>query len=51
MVRRPFTPAALKVRTALARLEADNVSALKSASKGVRELKVDFGPGYRVYVG
>jgi putative addiction module killer protein len=45
------TPAALKVRTALARLEAGNVSALKSVGGGVHEVRIDFGPGYRVYLG
>jgi putative addiction module killer protein len=44
-------PAALKVRTALARLEAGNTSALKRVGKGVHEVVIDFGPGYRVYVG
>ena len=44
-------PAALKVRTALARLEAGNTSALKSVGRGVHEVKIDFGPGYRVYLG
>jgi putative component of toxin-antitoxin plasmid stabilization module len=32
-------PAALKVRTALARLEAGNVSALKSVGHGVHEIR------------
>jgi putative addiction module killer protein len=45
------TPAALKVRTALARLEAGNKSALKSVGGGVHEVRIDFGPGYRVYLG
>jgi len=45
------TPAALKVRTALARLEAGNISALKSVGGGVHEVRIDFGPGYRVYLG
>jgi putative addiction module killer protein len=45
------TPAALKVRTALARLEAGNTSALKSVGAGVHEVRIDFGPGYRVYLG
>jgi len=45
------SPAALKVRTALARLEAGNTSALKSVGGGVHEAKIDFGPGYRVYLG
>ncbi len=44
-------PAALKVRTALARLEAGNMSALKSVGGGVHEVRIDFGPGYRVYLG
>ena len=44
-------PATLKVRTALARLEAGNTSALKSVGAGVHEVKIDFGPGYRVYAG
>ena len=44
-------PAALKVRTALARLEAGNTSALKSVGGGVHEARIDFGPGYRVYLG
>jgi putative addiction module killer protein len=45
------TPAALKVRTALARLEAGNTSALKSVGGGIHEVRIDFGPGYRVYLG
>jgi putative addiction module killer protein len=44
-------PAALKARTALARLEAGNTSALKSVGAGVHELRIDFGPGYRIYLG
>ncbi len=44
-------PAALKVRTALARLEAGNTSALKSIGGGVHEVRIDFGPGYRIYLG
>jgi putative addiction module killer protein len=44
-------PAVLKVRTALARLEAGNKSALKSVGAGVHEIRIDFGPGYRVYLG
>jgi putative addiction module killer protein len=45
------SPAALKVRTALARLESGNTSALKSVGGGVHEVRIDWGPGYRVYVG
>ena len=36
---------------ALARLEAGNTSSLKAVGKGMSEVRVDFGPGYRVYVG
>jgi putative addiction module killer protein len=45
------TPAALKVRTALARLEAGNASALKAVGGGVVEVRIDFGPGYGVGLG
>lgn len=38
-----------KVTTALLRLSCGNVSNVKSVGEGVSELKVDFGPGYRVY--
>ncbi|MFA5530735.1 MAG: type II toxin-antitoxin system RelE/ParE family toxin [Thiohalomonadaceae bacterium] len=44
-------PAAAKVTIALKRLEAGNDSNTKSVGEGVHELKVDFGPGYRVYFG
>ena len=45
------TEAALKVNTALTRLAAGNVSNVKPVGEGVSELKIDFGPGYRVYFG
>jgi putative addiction module killer protein len=41
----------LNVRTALARLEGGNTAALKAVGKGVHEVRIDFGPGYRIYVG
>ncbi len=44
-------PAATKVAAALTRLETGNTSALKGVGKGVSEVRIDFGPGYRVYVG
>ena len=44
-------PAAAKVTTALVRLEGGNTSKTKSLGGGVYELKIDFGPGYRVYYG
>jgi putative addiction module killer protein len=43
--------AAAKVTTALVRLEGGNTSNIKSLGSGVYELKIDFGPGYRVYYG
>jgi putative addiction module killer protein len=43
--------AAAKVTTALVRLEGGNISNAKSLGSGVYELKIDFGPGYRVYFG
>ena len=45
----PFARA--KVTTALLRLQAGNISNVKSVGEGVSELKIDFGPGYRVYFG
>ncbi len=43
--------AALKVRTAIARMEAGNFSNAKGVGAGVNECRIDFGPGYRVYFG
>lgn len=43
--------AAVKVRASLLRLEAGNLSNVKSVGKGMLELKIDFGPGYRIYFG
>ena len=43
--------AAAKVTTELVRLEGGNISNAKSLGSGVYELKIDFGPGYRVYCG
>ena len=40
-----------KIVRVLARLEAGNISNVKGVGGGVFELKVDFGPGYRVYFG
>lgn len=41
--------AARKVQIALLRLEAGNTSSIKWFS-GIGELKIDWGPGYRVYL-
>lgn len=43
--------AAVKIATALYRLEQGNFSNVKSVGEGVFESKIDFGPGYRVYFG
>ena len=43
--------AAAKIATALVRLEQGNLSNVKGVGAGVRECRVDFGPGYRVYFG
>jgi putative addiction module killer protein len=41
--------AAVKVATAILRLELGNTSAIKWFS-GLGELRIDWGPGYRVYL-
>ena len=43
--------AAAKVTTALVRLELGNVSNVKSIGSGISEIKIDWGPGYRIYFG
>jgi putative addiction module killer protein len=40
-----------KIATALERLSAGNTSHVKSLGEGVSEIKIDFGPGYRIYFG
>jgi putative addiction module killer protein len=40
-----------KVTVVLRRLAYGNASNVKSIGEGVSELKIDFGPGYRVYFG
>lgn len=40
-----------RVTTALQRLECGNLSSVKSVGTGVQELRIDFGPGYRIYFG
>ncbi len=45
------TAAALKVRTALARIETGNFGDVKPIGQGVSERRITFGPGYRVYFG
>jgi putative addiction module killer protein len=43
--------AAGKVATALTRLSLGNMSNVKGVGSGVFELRIDSGPGYRVYFG
>lgn len=45
------TAAALKIRTALARIETGNLGDVKHVGQGVSERRITFGPGYRVYFG
>ncbi len=40
-----------RITVALDRLERGNFSAAKGVGTGVLELRLDFGPGYRVYFG
>ena len=43
--------AAAKVATALVRLSQGNLSGIKGIGAGVSEYRIDFGPGYRLYLG
>jgi putative addiction module killer protein len=40
-----------RIAVALGRLEEGNFSTTKSVGRGIHELRLDFGPGYRVYFG
>lgn len=42
---------AAKIRLRVTRAEMGNLGDHRSVGQGVIELKIDFGPGYRVYVG
>jgi putative addiction module killer protein len=42
--------AAAKVTIALARMEEGNLSNAKGVGGGVLECRINFGPGYRVYL-
>ena len=42
---------AARVRTALARMEAGNLSNVRGVGGGVLEYRINVGPGYRVYFG
>jgi putative addiction module killer protein len=41
--------ARVRVLTAVLRMEQGNLSTAKAVGTGVSELRLDFGPGYRVY--
>ena len=43
--------AAARVRMALARMEAGNLSNVRGVGSGVLERRINVGPGYRVYFG
>ncbi len=43
--------AASKVATAMLRMEHGNFSNVKSVGSGVYEYRIDYGPGYRMYLG
>ena len=43
--------AAAKITTALVRMQQGNFSNAKGVGAGVYEYRVDFGPGYRIYLG
>jgi putative addiction module killer protein len=43
--------AAAKVAAALERIADGNLSNIKAIGNGVLEYKIDFGPGYRMYLG
>jgi putative addiction module killer protein len=40
-----------RVNIALARLEDGNTGSLKSVGDGVHEIRLTYGPGYRIYLG
>ena len=43
--------AAAKVTIAIERLRLGNLSNVKSVGGGVQECRIDWGPGYRLYLG
>jgi len=43
--------AAARVAIAIQRIALGNLSNVKSVGAGVHEFRLDFGPGYRIYLG
>jgi putative addiction module killer protein len=43
--------AAARVDRYIRRMESGNFGSVKSVGSGVHELRIDFGPGFRVYFG
>lgn len=43
--------AGAKITMALYRMEQGNLSNVKPVGQGVAEYRIDFGPGYRIYLG
>ena len=43
--------AAAKIKARIARAELENLGDHRTVGQGVVELRIDFGPGYRVYAG
>jgi putative addiction module killer protein len=43
--------AAAKVTVGLARIEMGNLSNVKAIGGGILEYRIDWGPGYRIYLG
>lgn len=49
--KRVNSQAAVKITSAITRLRAGNTADSKSVGKGVSELRINWGPGYRIYYG
>lgn len=50
-MRRQSSDARARIQTRIDRIELGNLGDYKSVGKGVLELRIHFGPGYRVYFG